>query len=210
MRRDDDAPGAPRAADLPSPSDAGTVEREPLVNPPTTAVGPGRPRFRLAVLGGTFDHLHAGHRALLAAAFDRAQEVRIGLTTDRFALSEKKPWRNAVQTYATRRRALRMFLVGRYGHRRWRIVPLSDRWGGSVAEGPDLLILSEETRPAARPINAERHRRGLPSLATYVVRQVRAENGRPIASRRIRAGEIDREGHRRTDRPRVAGDSSKP
>ncbi len=147
------------------------------------------------MLGGTFDHLHAGHRAFLAAAFQRAGQVKIGLTTDRFARSEGKPFTRTVQSYRTRRRNLLDFLAHRFAARRWKVVPLNDRWGGSVGPGVDLLILSEETRRAARPINEERRHRGLPALRVYVQPQITADDGRPISSRRIRAGEIDREGH---------------
>ena len=160
-----------------------------------------RHQFHVAVLGGTFDHLHAGHRALLVAAFQRAEQVKIGLTTDIFARSEGKPLPRLVQSYGTRRRALRQFLRERFAQRNWSIVPLRDRWGGSVGPGVDLLVLSEETRRSVRPINAERRRRGLSPLRVYVLPQVRADDGRPIASRRIRAGEIDREGHLRHARP---------
>lgn len=156
-------------------------------------VTPGR-RSRVAVLGGTFDHLHSGHHALLAAAFQRAREVKIGLTSDKFVRKERKPLVGLVQSYETRRRSLRKFLRLRFGRRRWSIVALNDRWG-SVRPGADLLVLSEETRRAARSINAERRRRGLAPLRVCVVQQVRGEDGRPIASRRIRAGEIDRDGH---------------
>jgi pantetheine-phosphate adenylyltransferase len=151
-------------------------------------------RAKVAVLGGTFDHFHAGHRALLAAAFRRANEVKIGLTTDEFAQSEEKPLAQKVQSYRTRSRRLRAYLRSTYPSRRWTVIPLHDRWGRSVGPGVDLLVLSEETRHAAPPLNAERRRRGLPPLRTFVVRLVRAEDGRAIASRRIRSGEIDTEG----------------
>ncbi|MGA7861203.1 MAG: pantetheine-phosphate adenylyltransferase, partial [Thermoplasmata archaeon] len=167
-------------------------------------------RARVAVLGGTFDHLHAGHRALLSGAFQRADEVKIGLTTDRFARAERKPLARRVQSYATRRRHLRAFLRERFGDRAWTVVPLNDRWGGSVGPGMDLLVLSEETRTAARPINAERRHHGLPPLRVYVVPQVRAEDGRPIASRRIRAGEIDGQGRLRPPSRRRRRASTKP
>jgi len=35
-----------------------------------------------AVLGGTFDHLHDGHKAMLITAFQNAEHVVIGITTD--------------------------------------------------------------------------------------------------------------------------------
>ena len=136
--------------------------------------------------------------------------MKIGLTTDRFARAERKPFARRVQSYATRRRHLRAFLRERFGNRSWTIVPLNDRWGGSVGPGADLLVLSEETRAAARPINAERRRRGLPPLRVYVAPQVRAEDGHPIASRRIRAGEIDSEGRLRAPSRRRRRISTKP
>lgn len=158
-------------------------------------------RPRVAVLGGTFDHLHAGHRALLDEAFRRADEVRIGLTTDGFVRTERKPYPRALQRYSTRARSLRELLRARYPGRTWKVVALQDRWGGSVGPGVDLLVLSSETRSAARAISAERRRRRLPSLGVVVVPLVNAADGRPIASRRIRAGEIDAEGRLRRAAP---------
>ena len=62
------------------------------------------------VLGGTFDILHAGHEALLRAAFDGDPEaVVIGLTTDRFARES----RSKVNPYAVRQRNLKRFLAAR-------------------------------------------------------------------------------------------------
>lgn len=167
-------------------------------------------RIRVAVLGGTFDHLHAGHRALLAAAFARAPWVRVGLTTDAFVRQERKPAARKVQSYVTRRRRLRQFLAATYPGRRWTIAPLADPWGGSVQPGADLIVVSAETRAAVRVINRERRRRKLPPLAACVVPLVRAEDGRPIASRRIRTGEIDPEGRlRRAEHGRSAPRRSK-
>jgi len=40
--------------------------------------------FRRVATGGTFDHIHAGHRALLDKSFEVGDEVIVGLTSDEF------------------------------------------------------------------------------------------------------------------------------
>ncbi|MCI4354776.1 MAG: pantetheine-phosphate adenylyltransferase [Thermoplasmata archaeon] len=160
------------------------------------------PKLRdgVAVLGGSFDHLHAGHKALLAAAFASARRVGVGVTTDAYLKSHPKPRGTQIQSYAVRRRQLRRHLERHYASSRWWIVPLADGWGRSVEPGVDVLVASEETAAAARAVNVERRRRGLPPVRLRLVPLVLAEDGRPISSRRIRAGSIDADG-RRTPRP---------
>jgi pantetheine-phosphate adenylyltransferase len=145
--------------------------------------------FRRAVLGGTFDGLHPGHRALLRTAFRVADEVRIGLTTPTFLARHPKPFPERIAPYRARRAALAEYLVARFPGRRWRIVPLSDPLGGAVRRGPDVLVVSTESLAGARSVNRARVARGLPRLALEVIPQVRDPTGRPYASRRRRARE---------------------
>ncbi len=60
-------------------------------------------------MGGTFDVLHAGHEALLDAAFALGGDVFIGLTTDAMALQSRK----TVSRYETRRKRLDAWLAKR-------------------------------------------------------------------------------------------------
>ncbi|MFI5415452.1 MAG: pantetheine-phosphate adenylyltransferase [Candidatus Lutacidiplasmatales archaeon] len=155
----------------------------------------GRPPTT-AVLGGTFDRLHAGHRALLAAAFANASRVRIGLTTSAYLSAHPKPFGDLIRSYAARRRALAAYLRRMFPGRPFEVVPLDDRFGGSVDPGVDVLVVSEETLDGARAVNRERRRRHLPPIRLVVIPVVRADDLRPISSRRIRSGEVRPTGRR--------------
>ena len=159
------------------------------------------PRYGHAVLGGTFDRLHAGHVALLGTAFRLGRTVSIGVTTDAFLAAHPKPDGGRIPSYATRRRALRRWLSRRYPVARWKVVPLGDRFGRSVEPGVDVLVVSADTLKGGRAVNAERRRRGRPVTPLAVVPLVLADDLLPVSSRRIRAGTIDRNGRRRSPLP---------
>ena len=145
------------------------------------------------VLGGTFDILHAGHEALLHAAFDRRpDQVVIGLTTDRFA----KESRTKVNPYAVRERNLKRLLAAKK-YRHARIEPIDDPFG-PADDLPDLdvLVVSAERQPVALALNEARVAKGLRPLGIRTVPMVLAQDGLPIASRRVREGVIDRRGRR--------------
>ncbi|HUJ77755.1 MAG TPA: pantetheine-phosphate adenylyltransferase [Thermoplasmata archaeon] len=155
------------------------------------------PRYGHAVLGGTFDRLHVGHAALIGAAFAWGRRVSIGLTTEALVRSSAKPRRSAIRSYASRRAALARWVRRRFPGRSFRLVPLADRFGRSVEPGVDVLIVSAETAAGGRAVNAERRRRGIRAIPVVEVPVVLADDLRPVSSRRIRAGEIDRRGRRR-------------
>ena len=155
------------------------------------------PRYGHAVLGGTFDRLHVGHAALIGAAFARGRRVSIGVATDALVRASAKPHRTAIRSYARRRATLARWIRRRFPGRSFRLVPLADRFGRSVEPGIDVLVVSAETAAGGRAVNAERQRRGLRPVPIVEVPVVLADDLRPVSSRRIRAGEIDRHGRRR-------------
>ncbi|MEM0129017.1 MAG: pantetheine-phosphate adenylyltransferase [Thermoplasmata archaeon] len=150
------------------------------------------------ILGGTFDRLHRGHRALLRAALDLGRPVSIGLTSARYLALHPKPDGERIRPYATRRRALRSWIRRHYPRARVTIVPLHDPAGRAAVLPRGTIVVSEETAEAARTLNAARRRGGLPALAVLRVPVLRADDLGPIASRRIRAGTIDARGRRRS------------
>jgi cytidyltransferase-like protein len=150
-------------------------------------------RYRLVAVGGTFDMLHKGHRALLEKAFEVGERVIIGVTSDAFARRLHKP--HKVDPYEARMRALEDFLRERGYLHRASIVELSDPYGPAIEDGEiEALVVSEGTGHRGGEINRIRAAKGLRPLDLIKVDLVRAEDSKPISTTRIRRGEIDREG----------------
>jgi pantetheine-phosphate adenylyltransferase len=145
-------------------------------------------------VGGTFDQLHRGHKALLKKAFEVGEKVVIGLSSDDFVAKMGKPHMTA--SYEDRKKELRAFLSEKGLSERAEIVPLNDSLGLTISgKGLEALVVSQETAKIAQGINQMREKARLPPLQIVTVRMVPAENCSPISTTRIRRGEIDRNGH---------------
>lgn len=145
------------------------------------------------MVGGTFDPLHDGHRALLSRSFELAGPggtVVIGLTSDRFAGTKSHP----VRPYEQRRAAVERFAEEFDRGVGYEIEPLSDRYGSALDLDFDALVVSEETMPVAIEINRLRRERGRRKVDIHQITCVLAEDGRWISSTRIYRGEIDEHG----------------
>jgi pantetheine-phosphate adenylyltransferase len=152
-------------------------------------------KFRTVGVGGTFDELHKGHRALLTKAFEVGGHVIIGMSTGEFARIMGKP--HSTASYPQRLGELKSFLEQHGFLQRAEIIPISDAYGGVLlSNGPiEALIVSRETEPTAVKINEKRREIGLTPLQIIVIDMIPSENHSPISTTRIRRGEIDREGH---------------
>lgn len=147
-------------------------------------------------MGGTFDQIHRGHRELLNRAFETADFVYIGLTSDDFVARAGKKVKN---DFERRKIQLQIFLDNSYPGREYEITRLDNRFGpGIFTKDIDALVVSAETLPMVESANAKRRKEGLPNLRVEVVPLVMAKDGNRISSTRIRAGEIDTEGNRLT------------
>ena len=149
-------------------------------------------KFKVVATGGTFDHLHRGHVALLTRCFEVGELVVIGVTSDAFARKEGK---SPDQSYEERVRSLEAFLRRRFSGRKYVIAKLDDYFGPGIAS-PEVqaIVVSRETAKRVSIANAMREAKGYPPLKTVVVEYVLARDSKPISSTRIRKGEIDSEG----------------
>ncbi len=140
------------------------------------------------IMGGTFDHLHPGHKALLEAARSFGSLVRVGLTTDEFAKSLRRsdPNLELMQSYEVRKKELETYLKSRaFGN--FEIVKIEDRYGFALtAEDAEGIVVTEETYPTAVDINKLRVLGHLDQLLILVIPFVYDETGIIISSRRIR------------------------
>lgn len=150
-------------------------------------------RLGTVSVGGTFDVMHKGHWVLLREAFVVGEKVIIGITTDKFAMSLKKP--HKIDCYNKRLNDVKKFLEDAGYEHRSLIVPIKDPYGPTISdEEIEAIIVSEETEPGAEKINQIRNRRGLKPLLIIVLKMILADDGKPISSTRIRRQEVDRFG----------------
>ena len=150
-------------------------------------------QYKLTAIGGTFDHLHNGHKAILQKAFTVGEAVIIGVTTDEMMAG--KPLSYISQPYSERFEELKHFLRIKNYLKRSSIVSINDIYGPAVENRAlEAIIVSRETLANARKINRERRKKGLPALKIISIQTIKGIDNKRIASRRIRGGEEDREG----------------
>ncbi|MEO9294051.1 MAG: pantetheine-phosphate adenylyltransferase [Nitrososphaera sp.] len=150
-------------------------------------------RFRAVATGGTFDEIHAGHIALLSKAFQVGDHVIIGVTSDEFVARHKGKKLN--HDFDHRVQNLKEVIAREFGNVDYEIARLDSEFGPAVTTGDvGALVASTETEKKGGRLNEIRARNGLAPAEIIAVELVKAEDGRPISSTRIRAGEIDWKG----------------
>lgn len=144
---------------------------------------------RVAV-GGTFDPLHDGHKALLMKAVElsRNGELLVGLTSDEMSRNKA----HDVSDYQSRYDAVMRF-IQKQGIAPV-IVRLDDPYGPTIHDDFDYLVVSPETHPIGLKINKIRREKKLGQIEIVLVDYVLADDGLPISSTRIKRGEIDDHG----------------
>jgi pantetheine-phosphate adenylyltransferase len=144
-------------------------------------------------VGGTFNYLHKGHKLLLKKAFESAGkngEVFIGLSAGNLVRNKK-----STKTFETRKKNLEKYLIELGYKNNSTIVPINSKFGLTLVEDFDAIIISPETEKIAIQINKERISKNKKQLKIIKVPFVLAEDGKPISSTRINNKEIDENGH---------------
>lgn len=134
-----------------------TVESEPIRF--TFKGQPGK-SHRVVAVGGTFDHLHDGHKILLTmSAFFAKRELIVGITGQ--ALLVKKEYREAMQSYKVRKSLVEKFLSAVDSTIKVSFYEIQDVCGPTATiEEIDALVVSAESEKGGAFINNERQKKG--------------------------------------------------
>jgi cytidyltransferase-like protein len=148
-------------------------------------------KYNVVATGGTFDEIHVGHLALLSKAFEIGKKVIIGVSSDAFA-KRTKGNNTLHHNYEERISNLKEKIEEKFGNVTYEIAKLDDVYGPTVIYGDvEAIVSSSETAIKGDLINDIRSRNGLKPLNIIIINMIRAEDGYPISSTRIRNGEID-------------------
>ncbi|OBA28946.1 Nucleotidylyl transferase [Hanseniaspora valbyensis NRRL Y-1626] len=125
--------------------------------------------FKISAVGGTFDHLHDGHKILLAlCTFLTFKKLIIGLTSEKLLVNKK--FKQYLQPFEERRDEVLKFVELLDSTLEYDILPISDVCGPTGYEpNIELLIVSEETKSGGDFVNKTRSEKGLSQLSIFVV-----------------------------------------
>jgi pantetheine-phosphate adenylyltransferase len=144
-------------------------------------------------VGGTFNNLHKGHKLLIVKASESAGInglVYIGLAKGNLVKNKKN-----IKSYNDRKIALKHFLDQKKFLKKTIIVPIENKYGLTLIEDYDAIVVSPETEKIAEEINHKRKQMGKQQLIIIKIPYVLSEDGKPISSTRINNKEIDENGN---------------
>ena len=141
--------------------------------------------FELVGIGGTFDHLHEGHKLLVETALKISKKLMIGLSTDE--LLENKKFKESIESYSLRKTNLLQFLKKKSALQKTEICELNDPFGPPAREGEyEAIVVSQETYEVALKINEMRHEKGFKPLIIVVIPILKNDSNKKISSTDIR------------------------
>jgi pantetheine-phosphate adenylyltransferase len=144
-------------------------------------------------LGGTFNYLHEGHKCLIQKAIEVAGKngsVFIGVTTKNLIKNKK-----GMKPFDYRKKDIEQYLFSEGYLGITKIKAIDDKYGPTLDEDFDAIIVSPETISTAEEINQKREKKEKKPLKIIQIPFVLAKDGKPISSTRIANKDIDEKGN---------------
>ncbi|TYZ58469.1 hypothetical protein PybrP1_007987 [[Pythium] brassicae (nom. inval.)] len=125
----------------------------------------------VVILGGTFDHLHNGHKKLLSLAVSIcARRIVVGVTADKMLVH--KSHAALIEPLARRQQSVRDYVAFLKPHVALEVVTIEDPFGPAITiPEPAAIVVSTETVAGATKINTIRVERALPKVHIFVCRR---------------------------------------
>lgn len=149
----------------------------------------------IGILGGTFDIIHDGHRALFITAFDEGDHVIIGVTSDILANKNRDrpvtPFKERVERLEDECKTYQNIFNATF-----ETVKIEDPLRLAIDSDADFIVLSPEhkTHERAAKINLKRVQQKKNRLKIIEAPFVQDYQEQKISSTRILNGEIDEHG----------------
>ena len=136
-------------------------------------------------MGGTFDHLHKGHKLLIKTALSISNNLVIGLTTRR--LLKNKNYASKLEDYETREKNLKKFISSFTDLKRVKIIELNEPYGPPIND-PEYegLVVSQDTYPNALKMNEIREKKGFEPMIIITIPLIKGEDNKKLSSTSIR------------------------
>ncbi|BFZ63038.1 hypothetical protein YB2330_004150 [Saitoella coloradoensis] len=157
----------------------GSPDPTPESTRPSSAAGPEpvseedekKGDFGSVAVGGTFDHLHPGHKILLTlTAFLASTKITCGVTAP--SLLAKKAYAECMENVEERIAGVRKFLgkVRRSKSVEVEVVEIGDPFGPTITDAAlEALVVSRETLAGGHAVNEERKKRDMTELEIFVI-----------------------------------------
>lgn len=151
-------------------------------------------QFKVLTCGGTFDRFHKGHKEFLLHALALSDKVLIGITSDKYLSVYKRG--ESLDSYVVRSKAVKDFLTTHGKGVQYEISQLGSLYIPKMYDliTIDAILVSRDSLPGAKKINSQRAAEKKNQLIIVEHPFTLAEDEKPISSKRIRSGEIDRDG----------------
>lgn len=163
--------------------------------------------YKEVVLGGTFDHMHSGHRLLLAAA-SLICDKRITVGLSEGPLLQRKILKELIESFRERKRKLEEFIDDVKPGLEHNVIPLLDSVGPAGTDPEyQCLVVSKETEKGGFMVNDVREKKGLNPLDVHVIDIVVEKDGELVHGKHH---EIDEKMSSTLERQKLLGTLLRP
>lgn len=137
-------------------------------------------KFKCICVGGTFDHIHSGHRILLSTAVLSLYPsglLYIGLAEE--PLLKNKAYKELITSYPERESQVQELINILNPKLNTQIIPLYDPYGPTISDPKvDCIVVSDETKGVVEDINQRRRSKGYNDLTQISIELLQSNNSK--------------------------------